>query len=212
MSIDFKDANGNNQAFTTSINGKVLTVTPTTILKEGVKYTLTIHPGAVKDLSGNPGALSVSSFTTAGSAPTVTSNPGTGSYWAPVSVVLAASETATIYYTTDSTNPTVTSAKYTSPIYLATSRVVKFMGIDTAGNPGLVATQFYTIYALQYYKYYAKVRIWGRYKYSYKVRYKRWYRSHGRWRYYYRYVTKTKWKTGWHYVGVWKTASKWVLT
>jgi hypothetical protein len=169
MWIEFKDANGNDQAFITTINGKVLTVTPSGTLKEGVKYTLTIHTGAVTDTSGGPGPLHVTSFNTAGSAPTVTGTPGTGSYWTPVSVVLAASETATIYYTTDGTNPTVSSARYSAPIYLATSRTLRFLGIDTAGNPSQVSTQFYTIYALQYYKYYAKVRIWGRYKYTYKV-------------------------------------------
>lgn len=212
MWIELKDASGNSQAFTTNINGKVLTVTPTGLLKEGVKYTLTIHPGAVKDTSGGEGPLTTTSFNTAGSAPTVTGTPGTGSYWAPVSVVLAASETSTIYYTTDGSNPTVASAKYTSPLYLATSRTLRFLGVDTAGNPSQISTQFYTIYALQYYKYWAKVRVYGWYKYSYKVRYKRWYRRNGRWRYYYKYRVKTKWKKGWHYVGAWKTASRWVLT
>ena len=212
MWIEFKDALGNDQAFTTSINGYMLTVTPTSPLKEGVMYTLTVHQGAVMDLSGGQGPLTTTSFTTTGSAPTIYPSPGTGSYWAPVNVVLAASEPSTIYYTLGGATPTKDSTVYTGPIYLATSRTLRFMGIDATGNPSLIGTQFYTIYALQYYKYWAKVRKYGWYKYSYKVRYKKWYRKNGKWRYYYKYKTKTKWKKGWHYVGTWKTASRWVLT
>lgn len=212
MWIEFKDASGTSPAFTTSVNGKVLTITPTSILKEGVKYTLIIHTGAVQDLSGNEGPLTTSSFNTAGSAPTVTAKPGTGSFWSPVSVVLAASEAATIYYTLDGTVPTKNSARYTSSIYLATSRTLRFLGIDTAGNPSQVGTQYYTIYALQSYRYWTKVRVWGRYKYTYKVRYKKWYRRNHRWRYTWRYKYRSKWKKGWHYIGAWKTGTRWVLT
>lgn len=211
MDIKLQDNNGNNQNHTTTINGKQLKITPTTNLKEATKYTLTINQGAVTTTNNKEGPTTTTTFTTI-TPPVVYSTPGTGSYWAPVSVVLAASEPATIYYTLDGTSPTTRSARYSAPIYLAASRTLKFLGIDRAGNPSLISTQHYSIYALQSYRYWTYVRVYGRYKYSYKVAIKRWYRKNGKWRYHYKYITKTKWKKGWHYVGAWKTGTRWVLT
>ena len=211
MDIKLQDNNGNNQNHTTTINGKQLKITPTTNLKEATKYTLTINQGAVRTTTNKEGPTTTTTFTTI-TPPVVYSTPGTGSYWAPVSVVLAASEPATIYYTLDGTSPTTRSARYSAPIYLAASRTLKFLGIDRAGNPSLISTQHYSIYALQSYRYWTYVRVYGRYKYSYKVAIKRWYRKNGKWRYHYKYITKTKWKKGWHYVGAWKTGTRWVLT
>jgi len=212
MDIKLQDNNGNNQNHTTTINGKQLKITPTTNLKEATKYTLTINQGAVTTTTNKEGPATTTTFTTITPPLVVYSTPGTGSYWAPVSVVLAASEPATIYYTLDGTSPTTRSARYSAPIYLAASRTLKFLGIDRAGNPSLISTQHYSIYALQSYRYWTYVRVYGRYKYSYKVAIKRWYRKNGKWRYHYKYITKTKWKKGWHYVGAWKTGTRWVLT
>jgi hypothetical protein len=214
MDIILQDNNGNNQNHITTINGKQLKITPTTNLKEATKYTLTINQGAVRTTNNKEGPATTTTFTTITPPLVVYSTPGTGSYWAPVSVVLAASEpaTTTIYYTLDGTSPTTRSPRYSAPIYLAASRTLKFLGIDRAGNPSLISTQHYSIYALQSYRYWTNVRVYGRYKYSYKVAIKRWYRKNGKWRYHYKYITRTKWKKGWHYVGAWKTGTRWVLT
>jgi PKD repeat protein len=57
--------------FTTTINGKVLTVDPTSNLAESL-YTLWIHTGSVTDLAGNPVAVKSTKFSV-GTSPTVSS-------------------------------------------------------------------------------------------------------------------------------------------
>ena len=51
--IEFKNSAGKAAAFTTSISGNVLTITPTSNLSKETMYTLIIHSGSVTDLSGN---------------------------------------------------------------------------------------------------------------------------------------------------------------
>ncbi len=76
--IELKNNKGTVIPSTWSINGNVLTITPSTALSKGVKYTLLIHTGSVTDLAGNNIAGYVSRFTTSTDniAPTVkTVNP-----------------------------------------------------------------------------------------------------------------------------------------
>lgn len=210
-SIQLLDNNNNPVAFTHSIAGKVLTITPSSALGAGVTYTVNIPAGFVTNQYGTPAAASVTSFTTA-STPTMQFWPDSGIYYNPLTIWLAASEPATIYYTTDGSNPTTSSSQFTSAFSLTSSKHVKFMCVNTAGIASAVYWKWYTIYASQAYSYLAQVRVWGKYKYAYKVKVKKWYRSRGHWRYKWTKVTKYKWKTGWHYVGVRKTATRWVLT
>jgi hypothetical protein len=77
--------------------------------------------------------------------PVVTASPAGGTYSAPQLVTLTASETATIYYTTDGNNPTTSSPVYSSPISVTTTATLKFFGVDAAGNQGLITTVVYTI-------------------------------------------------------------------
>lgn len=69
--IELVNSSGKAIAFTTSINGKVLTIKPTNNLVES-KYKIILHTGAVTDLSGNPLALRSMTFST-GTSPTITS-------------------------------------------------------------------------------------------------------------------------------------------
>ena len=62
--IELKDSKGRIVSFKTSISSNVLTITPTTNLTKGIKYTLILHTGCVTDLSGNKLALCTSTFTT----------------------------------------------------------------------------------------------------------------------------------------------------
>ena len=71
--IELKDSSGKAVSFTKSINGSVLTITPTSSLAKGTRYTLTLHTGSLTDLSGNKIALCGSTFTTDGTAPTIKS-------------------------------------------------------------------------------------------------------------------------------------------
>jgi autotransporter family porin len=62
--IVLTNSNGTEITFTKTISGNVLTITPTTILAKGVKYTILFHTGCVTDLAGNPLAPTSFSFTT----------------------------------------------------------------------------------------------------------------------------------------------------
>lgn len=82
-------------------------------------------------------------------APIVTASPRGDTYYnnSPQSVTLTANEPATIYYTTDGTDPTTASTKYTTPISITSTTTLKFFGVDTVGNVEAVQTEYYTITA-----------------------------------------------------------------
>ena len=70
--IELKDSSGKAATFTKSINGNMLTITPTSNLTKGTKYTLIIHTRCVTDLAGNNVSLTTSTFTTNGTTFTQT--------------------------------------------------------------------------------------------------------------------------------------------
>ena len=82
---------------------------------------------------------------------TVTMNPDGGSLSAVASLTMTGSETGTIYYTTDGTDPdynstsvTGTTAIYSSALSVITAKTVKARLKDTAGNKGDVVTKAFT--------------------------------------------------------------------
>ncbi len=77
--------------------------------------------------------------------PQVSASPPAGTYDAPQSVVLTADEPATIYYTTDGSDPTTASPTYTGPIAITESTTLKFFGVDAAGNQGTITTAEYVL-------------------------------------------------------------------
>ena len=77
-------------------------------------------------------------------APTTTVTPAGGMYGAAQTVTLSANEPATIYYTTDGSDPTTASSQYTAPLTIGSTTTLKFMAVDTAGNYELVKTATYT--------------------------------------------------------------------
>jgi len=78
-------------------------------------------------------------------APSTTANPAGGTFTSAQNVTLTANETATIYYTTNGSTPTTSSAVYSSPINISSTTTLKFFAKDTAGNSEAVKTQTYTI-------------------------------------------------------------------
>lgn len=82
--------------------------------------------------------------------PVVSATPGTGVYAGAVSVELAATEPATIYYTTNGSAPTTASSVYAAPIQLGSPATavlsLAFMAVDQAGNASAVQTVNYTIH------------------------------------------------------------------
>jgi hypothetical protein len=81
------------------------------------------------------------------SIPTVSAAPVGGLYHAPPSVTLAANEPGMIYYTLDGSDPrsSVTRAKYTAPLSIATATTVSFYAIDNGGNSGDVVVEQYSV-------------------------------------------------------------------
>jgi peptidoglycan/xylan/chitin deacetylase (PgdA/CDA1 family) len=78
-------------------------------------------------------------------APTVNATPAGGLYNTTQNVILAANEAATIYYTTNGSTPTTSSSKYTNPIIISMTTILKFFAVDNAGNPSSIYTEEYTI-------------------------------------------------------------------
>ena len=73
--------------------------------------------------------------------PVTAASPLTGIYAAPINVTLTASETTTIYYTTDGlTNPVpaaipaLPTQVYTAPIPVSATTTIKYLSVDLAGN------------------------------------------------------------------------------
>ena len=96
-----------------------------------------------KDSSGNSGTTTETvdlDFT----APTTKATPSGGAYNSAQKVKLTANESATIYYTTDGSNPNTSSSKYTNKIKVNENATLKFFGIDSVGNQESINTEKYT--------------------------------------------------------------------
>ena len=77
--------------------------------------------------------------------PTVGSNVFNGFYNVNKLVSLSMSEKGVIYYTLDGTTPTVTSIKYSGPIPISSSKILKYLAVDLAENKSTSYTQTYII-------------------------------------------------------------------
>ena len=77
--------------------------------------------------------------------PTAIANIKGGLYNTTKIVSLSISEPGTIYYTLNGTTPTTTSSKYTGPITISSTKILKFLAIDLAGNKSPIYTNTYTI-------------------------------------------------------------------
>ena len=100
-----------------------------------------------KDAVGNTGAVGSQTYLFDLQVPTVIASPTGGVFTSPQSVTLIASEPATVYYTTDGTDPTTSSPVYSSPISIAATATLKFFARDGAGNSGPIGTETYSINA-----------------------------------------------------------------
>ena len=68
MWIELFTSTGASVPVTCAVSGNTLTITPNSNLDNGTKHTLAIHTGAVTDLTGNPAAAKVTTFTTEGAS------------------------------------------------------------------------------------------------------------------------------------------------
>jgi YD repeat-containing protein len=77
--------------------------------------------------------------------PITSASPNGGSYSSPQTVTLTANEQAVIYYTTDRTTPTISSAVYATPLSIPATTTLTYFAKDTAGNSEAIKTQTYTV-------------------------------------------------------------------
>jgi hypothetical protein len=80
---------------------------------------------------------------------TPTFSPAAGTYSSAQNVTISTTTTgATIYYTTDGTDPTTSSSVYSSAINVASSETVKALAVKSGMTDSSVASAAYTIYAI----------------------------------------------------------------
>ncbi len=113
--------------------------------KYGFKYLAVMLFVSMFALSACGSGGGSSSSTADTTAPTTTVSPAGGTYSSSQTVTLTASETATIYYTTDGTTPTTASTVYSSAISITAGATLKCFAVDSAGNSGSVQTDTYVI-------------------------------------------------------------------
>ncbi len=82
-------------------------------------------------------------------APLVQPSPAGGQYDTPQTVILSADEPAYIFYTTDGSDPTLTSDLYTDPIQVDATATIKFLAVDMSGNQSDPQSALYTIISNQ---------------------------------------------------------------
>jgi hypothetical protein len=89
------------------------------------------------------------SYTLDAVAPTVAANPAGGTFAPGVVVSLTASESATIFFTADGSDPSnpanASRLRYVSPLTLTQNTTLKFQARDLAGNLSPIITQTYVI-------------------------------------------------------------------
>jgi hypothetical protein len=94
-------------------------------------------------------AVASAAYTINSSLPSVatpTFSPAAGTYTSAQSVTLSdATSGATIYYTTDGTTPTASSAAYTGPIAVSSTEMVEAIAVATGETNSTVASAAYTI-------------------------------------------------------------------
>lgn len=98
------------------------------------------------DAAGKQSAVATETYVVDTRAPALQASPAGGTYTTAQSVSLTASEaSATIYYTTDGTEPTTASTSYTAPIQVSTTQTIKAIAVDAAGNQSSTVTLAYVI-------------------------------------------------------------------
>ena len=97
------------------------------------------------DLLGNNSPVNTDTYTIDMVPPILSVNILGGYYNTTQNVKLNINENGTIYYTLNGTNPTTSSSKYSTTIPITATKVLKYMGVDLAGNKSPISTQTYTI-------------------------------------------------------------------
>ena len=78
-------------------------------------------------------------------APTATATPTGSTSNTSKTVTLKMSESGIIYYTLNGTNPTTSSSKYSAPLSITSTKTLRYIAVDLAGNKSPIYSQTYTI-------------------------------------------------------------------
>lgn len=98
------------------------------------------------DVAGNKETVQTQLYTIDSTAPVTTASLKDGTYTSIQTVKLAINDAlATIFYTTDGSNPTILSPKYTTPLSISKTTTLKYFAQDSVGNTETVKTNTYTI-------------------------------------------------------------------
>jgi chitodextrinase len=119
-------------------------------LTASTQYTFTVK---ARDAAGNVASGTSTTFTTSAVAdttsPVVSISPAAGTYTSAQSVTLTATDNSggavVIYYTTDGSTPTQSSAVFSAALSVPATSTIKYFGKDPSGNVSTVQTAVYTI-------------------------------------------------------------------
>ncbi|WP_048190948.1 chitobiase/beta-hexosaminidase C-terminal domain-containing protein [Methanobacterium sp. SMA-27] len=125
---------GSNPSTSSSKYSTPITITKTTILKY-----------FAVGLEGNKSPTYSQTYTIDKIAPTAKASINGGLYNTTKIVSLSMTENGTIYYTLTGTTPTTASMKYAGPITISSTKILKYLAVDLAGNKSPIYTKTYTI-------------------------------------------------------------------
>ncbi len=98
-----------------------------------------------KDLAGHTSPVYTANYIIDTIPPTAWANLNSGTYNVNKLVTLYKSETGTIYYTLNGLKPTTTSTKYSTPINITKTTILKYFAVNLAGNKSPIYSQTYKI-------------------------------------------------------------------
>lgn len=128
-----------------TLNGATPTITSPVYTRPIVIASTATLKFFARDSAGNREVEQAILYTIDSTPPKVTPVPEGGVFASTQNVTLSTDETATIYYTIDGTEPTITSSVYVSAIPVSFTTTLKFFAKDTAGNVGVTHSAVYTI-------------------------------------------------------------------
>jgi len=141
--------NGLVTALNTSDNIIFTTMFTPTDNHESTGNAITVADNTYTDIAGNDGTgASLTSYDIDTDLPGTTATPAGNSYAGTQIVTLTSDETATIYYTTDNTDPTTVSDSINTSGTIpdiSVDTTVKFFAVDSAGNTEGIQTENYII-------------------------------------------------------------------
>lgn len=97
------------------------------------------------DLYGNSSSVQAQIYSFDFDAPITSANPPGGVYENPQAVTLSSNKPATIYFTTNGSEPNENSAVYNDRILISQNTTLKFYGVDGANNKENTHTELYVI-------------------------------------------------------------------